>query len=50
MRRWSLVLVWMVLVLAASAAMTQAVPSNRPSHGATISTIPVGPARVSAAV
>jgi len=39
MGRWPL-----VLVFAASAAMTQAVPSSGPSQGATIRTLPVGPA------
>jgi len=45
MRRWSLVLVSMVLVLAASAAMTRAMPSSGSSQAATIRTLPVGPAR-----
>ncbi len=46
MRRWSLVLVSMVLVLAASAAMTRAMPFSGPSQEATIRTLPVGPTSV----
>ncbi len=44
MRRWSLVLVSIVMVFAASAAMTHAAQSAGSSQGATIRTLPVGPA------